>query len=191
MTHHETWTRLFLTFLAVLLFVCFQTAGVSLLHPSLRWSCWSHVSDIFILTDGHRRSGANNWSPGTDHPVTHDPSSWKATPVGIFWHLRPPGFLEPEKPWWELLVLSHVLLILFIHFCSRRPVKMMNWLWVFPLCAQGTFLKFISSIFTPVSTRSSTDFMACIHATLFPTCAPITAWRRTWRHLKRWWRWGV
>lgn len=42
------------------------------------------LNTFCLLSDGHGCSGADNWSAGADHSATHDPSSWKTTPVGVF-----------------------------------------------------------------------------------------------------------
>lgn len=59
------------------------------------------------------------------------------------------------------------------------------------LCWQDTYRRFISSTCMQASTRSSTGFMGCTPAILCLTCAPITAWRKTWTLLRRWSRWAV
>ena len=36
-----------------------------------------------LLPDGLRRGGADHRRAGADHPITHDPSGWEATPGGL------------------------------------------------------------------------------------------------------------
>lgn len=50
---------------------------------------------------------------------------------------------------------------------------------------QVTWQRFILSIFMPASMLSFIVFMECILAILSPFCVLTTAWRKTWRLLKR------
>lgn len=107
-------------------------------------------------------------------------------PWGMYW--KPGWFSLPQK---SKNIMRHSITNDFI--CNKMPPNIFRWLTssVINLCWQDTSRRFISSTCMQASTPSSTGCMGCIPAILCLTCAPITAWRRTWTLLRRWSRWAV